>query len=310
MTLTEHEQEDVGTLDARLANLRTPAGYALGLETEAGVINVTATAAALRIPAPRDLDDLLQNRSGAQVRAVRAAAEQQRDAVVLVRSEEVAFAPVVTRPEKIICIGFNYQKHAEETGTETPKAPPLFAKFNNALNHHEGLVKLPADLDSHFDYETELVLVFGRECRDVEETDALDYLAGYAVGNDISARKLQTATTQFTAGKISDGFAPIGPWLVTRDRVPDPNDLTLKTHLNGEERQNWNTADMIYNCRKLIAFCSSIMTLKPGDVLFTGTPQGVIFGQKLPAVLRRWLKPGDEVVSSIEGLGELRVHLS
>ena len=262
------------------------------------------------MPAPRDLDDLLQNNLAAQVRSVLAAVERHRDDVVLVRSEEVAFGPVVTRPEKIICVGFNYQKHAEETGTEIPKAPPLFAKFHNALNHHEGLVKLPVDVDSRFDYETELVIVFGRECHDVEEGNALDFVAGYANGNDISARKLQTATTQLTAGKISDGFAPTGPWLVTRDRFADPNNLTLRTHLNGEERQNWNTNDMIYDCRKLISYCSSIMTIKPGDILFTGTPQGVIFGEKPPAMLRRWLKPGDEIVSSIEGLGDLRVCLS
>lgn len=109
---------------------------------------------------------------------------------------------------------------------------------------------------------------------------------------------------------MSDGFAPIGPWLVTSDRVPDPNDLQLRTHLNGQLRQDWTTSDMIFNCWQLIAYCSSIMTLTPGDVLFTGTPQGVIFGEKAPPEERRWLKAGDEVVSSIEGLGDLSVRLN
>ncbi len=146
----------------------------------------------------------------------------------------------------------------------------------------------------------------GRECKDVKQDAALEYVAGYATGNDVSARILQTTTAQFTAGKISDGFAPLGPWLVTRDRIPDPNNLRLQTHLNGEQRQDSNTKDMIYNCKQLIEFCSSILTLKPGDIIFTGTPEGDIFGEKTPAPLRHWLKSGDEVVSNVEGLGDLR----
>ena len=310
MTFNAINDDDVAGLGARLANLRVPDGYALGVEVEDGVVNVTATGRALGIPAPKDMDDLLQNSLGAQVRSVMEAAKSNREVVVLVQRSEVAFGPLVTRPQKIVCIGFNYKKHAEETGTPIPEEPPLFAKFNNALNHHEGIVKLPTEVDSHFDYETELVVVFGRRCRDVSEADALHYVAGYAVGNDVSARTLQTATTQFTAGKVSDGFAPIGPWLVTRDRVADPNSLRLETFLNGDKRQDWTTGDMIFDCKKLIAYCASVMTLEPGDVLFTGTPQGVIFGEKLPAMLRRWLKPGDEVLSTIEGLGELRVRLT
>ena len=299
--------DDVTKLNARLANLRTPGGYALGLETETGVLNVTATGANLGLPAPQDVDDLLQNGFGDQVRAIRNAVASKPEAAVLVPTQEVKFAPLVTRPEKIVCIGFNYQKHAEETGTPIPKAPPLFAKFNNALNHHGGVVTLPTEVDSHFDYETELVIVFGRPCKNVKEEEALDYVAGYAIGNDVSARKLQEQTPQLTAGKIADGFAPVGPWLVTRDRVPDPNNLRLETYMNGEQRQNWTTKDMIYDCRKLISFLAGIMTIQPGDILFTGTPQGVILGEKMPAMLRRWIKPGDEVISIIEGLGELRV---
>ncbi len=299
--------DDVANLGARLANLRTIDGYALGLESEGGVVDVTATAAKLGLPAPRDIDDLLQTGSGAQVRAVRDAIAEQPGSAVTVTDALVQFAPLVTRPQKIICIGFNYRKHAEETHTDIPKAPPLFAKFHNALNHHKGIVTLPTAVDSHFDYETELVIVFGRRCRNVSKDDALDYVAGYTIGNDVSARTLQQQTPQLTAGKISDGFAPIGPWLVTRDRVADPNNLRLETYLNKEQKQNWTTKDMIYDCRTLIEFVAGIMTIEPGDVLFTGTPQGVILGEKLPAMMRRWLKPGDEVVSVIEGLGELSV---
>jgi 2-keto-4-pentenoate hydratase/2-oxohepta-3-ene-1,7-dioic acid hydratase in catechol pathway len=256
----------VAQLGARLANLRLPDGYALGVEMEGGVLNVTATATALGLPAPRDVDDLLQNGRGAQARAVMEAVSKQRDAAVLIDLSKVAFAPLVTRPEKIICVGFNYRKHAEETNTPIPEKPALFNKYNNALNSHGGTIQLPIHADHRFDYETELVMVFGHECRDVSESDALNYVAGYATGNDFSARTLQTATTQFMAGKTSDGFGPVGPWLVTRDRVPDPNNLRLQTYVNGQKRQDWNTNDMIFNCRQLISFASSFMTLKPGDI--------------------------------------------
>jgi 2-keto-4-pentenoate hydratase/2-oxohepta-3-ene-1,7-dioic acid hydratase in catechol pathway len=301
--------DDVAHLNSRIANLRIHGEVSLGIETNAGMLDVKATAAALGLSVPRDIDDLLQNGLGAQLSDLLLAVSKNEKAAVLVEGREIAFAPVVLRPEKILCVGFNYKEHAEETHTPIPKEPPLFCKFWNCLNHHEGTIKLPTRIDDRFDYETELVIVFGRKCKDVSEADALDCVAGYATGNDFSARKMQTATTQFLAGKASDGFAPIGPWLVTRDRVPNPNNLKLKTVVNGRTRQDWTTADMIFNCRKLIAFVTSIMTIKPGDILFTGTPQGVIFGEKAPPEQRVWLKAGDEVVSQIEGLGELRVHL-
>ncbi len=274
------------------------------------MLDVGATARALGLPAPLDVDDLLQNGLGLQLRAVRDAALHDPARAALIAAAEIRFAPLVTRPGKIICVGFNYREHAAETGTPVPKQPPLFAKFPNALNHHDGTVVLPTAIDDRFDFETELVVVIGRRCRDVAEADALDHVAGYATGNDVSARGMQMATTQFLAGKTSDGFAPVGPWLVTRDRVPHPNALRLQTRVNGELRQDWTTADMIFDCRALIAFCSRIMTLFPGDILFTGTPQGVILGEKAPPEQRRWLRAGDEVVSSLEGLGELRVRLA
>jgi 2-keto-4-pentenoate hydratase/2-oxohepta-3-ene-1,7-dioic acid hydratase in catechol pathway len=209
-----------------------------------------------------------------------------------------------------VCVGFNYREHAEETGTPIPTVPPLFNKYNNSLNRHGGTIALPTRVAYQFDYETELVIVMGREARNVTEDQALAYVAGYATGNDFSARDLQTATTQFMIGKTSDGFAPIGPWLVTADRVPDPNSLRLRTHVNGEQRQDWNTSDMIFNCAQLISFASGIFPLSPGDVIFTGTPQGVIFGQKEPREQRAWLKGGDEVTSELEGLGRLTVTLA
>ena len=301
---------NVSSLNSRLANLRIDGALALGVEVGERVLNVTATAASCGLPGPRDMDDLLQNRRASDVRAVLDAVERDKDKAVYIPIGEVSFAPLVTRPEKIICVGFNYREHAAETNTPIPAAPPLFNKFNNALNGHGGVVRLPTKVARQFDYETELVIVFGEECRDVPESDALDVVAGYATGNDISARELQTRTSQFLAGKTSDGFGPVGPWLVTKDRVPDPNALRLQTWVNGKVRQDWNTRDMIFNCRQLISYASGVMTIKPGDILFTGTPQGVILGEKVPREQRQWLKAGDEIVSSVEGLGELRVSLA
>ncbi len=302
--------QDISSLGARIANLRLRDGHALGLETPDGMLDVGATARACGLPAPLDVDDLLQNGLGPQVRAVRDAVLRDPARAILVPAAELRFAPLVTRPGKIICVGFNYREHAAETGTPIPRQPPLFSKFTNALNHHEGTIHLPTAIDDRFDFETELVVLMGRQCHDVRPAEALDFVAGYATGHDFSARGMQMATTQFLAGKTSDGFAPIGPWLVTRDRVPDPNALRLQTRVNGELRQDWTTRDMIFDCRALIAFCAGIMTLQPGDILFTGTPQGVILGEKAPPEQRRWLRSGDEVVSSLEGLGELRFRLA
>ncbi|AHF79131.1 Ureidoglycolate lyase (plasmid) [Sodalis praecaptivus] len=306
-TDNQHATE-VADLGLRLANLRVKGELTLAVATSQGVLDVCATAAALNLPAPRDMDDLLQNCRAAEVSAVLAAAAHGTGAR-LIPPAALSFAPLVTRPEKIICVGFNYRDHAEETQTPVPKAPPIFGKFNNTLNHHRGTIVLPTAVDSEFDYETELVIVFGRRCRGVSEADALDVVAGYATGNDFSARRLQNVTSQFMAGKTSDGFAPVGPWLVTRNNIADPNALRIQTRVNGELRQDGTTRDMIFNCRQLIQYVSSFMTLQPGDILFTGTPQGVIWGQKTPRATRRWLKAGDQVVSSIEGLGELQVSL-
>ena len=300
----------VATIPQRLCNLGIDRRYGLGVELDRGILDVTATAALLGLDAPADMDDLLQNGRGLDLRAVIEAAARRPAIAVFVPSDETSFAPLVTRPEKIVCIGFNYRRHAEETGTPLPSAPPIFAKFNNALNRHEGEIKLPIAIDDRFDYETELVIIFGRECRNVPQDEALDYVAGYATGNDFSARRQQMATSQFTAGKTADGFAPIGPWLAPRARVPDRNALRLTTRVNGELKQDWTTQDMIFDCRQLIAHVSSVMTLKPGDVMFTGTPHGVIWGEKTPIDERRWLRAGDEVVSELEGLGALKVTLS
>jgi 2-keto-4-pentenoate hydratase/2-oxohepta-3-ene-1,7-dioic acid hydratase in catechol pathway len=290
-----------------LLNMRTADGPRLGVKLPKGILDVGAAAARYRLPAPVDTDDLLQNGKGAMLaKLVSAAADGP---AALYRQESaVQHAPLVTRPEKIIMMGFNYRRHAAETGTPIPANPTLFNKFNNTLNHHGGTITLPTAAAKQFDHEIELVIVFGRECRNVSEADALGYVAGYCTGNDFSARDLQYLTTQFMIGKTFDGFAPLGPHLVTSDLVGDPNNLRLECRINGEQRQDWNTNDMIFNCRQLISFASRMMTIKPGDILFTGTPHGVIFGK--PKGEQVWLKPGDRVACSVEKLGELTFNLA
>jgi len=191
-----------------------------------------------------------------------------------------------------------------------PRVPPLFSKFNNALAAHQCTIELPPrEVAYKFDYETELLIVMGRRARNVTEAEALDYVAGYCTSNDFSARDLQleTPSVQWLIGKTLDKFAPIGPYFVSADRVGDPNNLKLETRVNGEVRQSWSTNDFIFNTQQMIAYISKHWTLEPGDIIFTGTPHGVILGY--PKEKQVWLKAGDELVSSIEKLGDLHFRL-
>ncbi len=222
----------------------------------------------------------------------------------LVDVREDDLLPPITDPGKILCIGLNYRRHAAESGLEAPKSPVMFSKFRNALARPGAAVALPPSA-REYDYEGELVAVIGRRCSHVSERDALKFVAGYTIGNDLSARDLQFRTSQWLLGKTLDGFLPLGPALVTSDEVPDPQDLRLRTRLNGEVRQDSSTADMIFSVAELVSYASTYFTLEPGDLIVTGTPEGVIMG--MPD--KNWLKPGDEVTVEIDGLGTLRTPL-
>lgn len=211
-------------------------------------------------------------------------------------------API--EPVDILCIGLNYAKHAEEGGKPCPEHPVLFMKTSSAVQNPGDPVVLPRTLRSdRVDYECELVVVIGRDCKNATEEDALGYVAGYTCGNDISARDWQSmwGGGQFCRGKTFDTFAPMGPCLVTPDELTDPNNLAIKTTLNDQVMQDWTTADMIFSVPKLIAFLSGSTTLRAGTVIFTGTPHGVGFARKPPV----WLQPGDTVSVEIEGIGVL-----
>jgi len=287
--------------------------YRLGVKTPKGILDVAVAAKALHMHAPATMDDLLQNEDGPSLTALVEAALKSPAAksafvkAAFLKEDGIAYGPVVTRPEKIVCVGLNYRRHAQETGAPIPKQPVLFSKFNTTLNHHNGTVKLPVEAAVKFDYEVELVIVMGREAKNVPEADALSYVAGYCTGNDFTARDLQYETGgQWLVGKTPDQFAPLGPYMVTADQVNGDN-LKLECRVNDETRQSSTTADMIFNCRQIIHYISRVITLKPGDIIYTGTPEGVIQGK--PKDKQVWLKPGDKIACSLENLGELKFEL-
>jgi 2-keto-4-pentenoate hydratase/2-oxohepta-3-ene-1,7-dioic acid hydratase in catechol pathway len=292
-----------------LLNIRSGADYRLGVKNEKGILDVVEAAKILHMHAPATIDDLLQNQDGPSLNAlVDAAAKSKPAQKAYLKEDAIEYGPIVTRPEKIVCVGLNYRQHALEIGAPIPKQPVLFNKFNSTLNHHNGKIKLPVDYATKFDYEVELVMVVGREAKTVTEADALSYIAGYATGNDFTARDLQLETGgQWMVGKTPDQFGPIGPYLVTADQI-DPDNLKLECRVNGETRQSSNTSDFIFNTRKMISYISRVITLKPGDIIFTGTPQGVIQGK--PKDQQVWLKPGDKIACSLEKLGELKFELT
>jgi 2-keto-4-pentenoate hydratase/2-oxohepta-3-ene-1,7-dioic acid hydratase in catechol pathway len=203
-------------------------------------------------------------------------------------------------PGKIICIGLNYRKHAAETNQQPPDYPMLFSKFGNTPAAHGEEIPIPSSA-TQIDYEAELAVVIGRQVRNVSEVEALDTVFGYCSANDVSARDLQRRTSQYLLGKTLDKFFPFGPYIVTKDEIPDPQALSIQTFVNGEQRQNSTTGDMIFSVAQLISYISNHFTLEPGDIISTGTPEGVIAGM----AEKVWLKPGDEVTVSVEGLGSL-----
>ena len=291
-----------------LLNVRRNGAHALGVRTKRGILIVPEAAKALHTTAPVDIDDLLQNEDGQRLNdLVDAVLKSSVAHNAFVREEGIEYGPVVVHPEKIVCVGLNYRRHAAEVGAPIPKAPVLFSKFNVALNHHHGTITLPVEVASKFDYEVELVIVIGKEVKDISEEDALSCVAGYCTGNDFTARDLQLETGgQWLIGKTPDQFAPLGPYLVTADQI-NPDNLHLECRVNGKTRQSSNTNDFIFDCSQMISYISRHITLRPGDIIFTGTPEGVIQGK--PKDQQVWLKAGDKIACSVEKLGELKFDL-
>ncbi len=247
---------------------------------------------------PATLADALNGGASALDSLRNLAADPPQDA--LLPADQETLGPCVPQPGKILCVGLNYAKHAAEGGQAIPETPVLFSKFNNSLAGPDEDVPLPASA-VEYDYEVELSAVIGKRTRDVSVEDALDHVAGYCCSNDISARDLQMLTGQWLLGKTLDKFLPLGPWLVTADEVPDPQALGLRCWLNGELRQDSNTADMIFSVAEIVSYTSRYMTLEAGDVISSGTPEGVIMGMD-PRV---WMVAGDVVSVEVDGLGRL-----
>jgi 2-keto-4-pentenoate hydratase/2-oxohepta-3-ene-1,7-dioic acid hydratase in catechol pathway len=281
----------------------------LGVKLPNGVLDVAAAAKSFKIDAPATLENLLVSGNSASLETVIKAAKDQKE--FLKDEASIKFGRLFTNPGKIVCVGLNYKEHAEEAGEKLPKEPILFNKYNNTLAAAGCTIKLPArDVSYKFDYETELLIVMGKTARNVSEADALNYVAGYAIGHDFSARDLQLEKGgQWMLGKTLDSFAPIGPYFVSADQV-DPNNLTIETFVNDETqpRQHSHTSKFIFNPQKVISYTSKMFSLEPGDIIFTGTPSGVIIG--MPKEKQVWLKAGDKITSRIEKLGTLKFDLA
>jgi 2,4-didehydro-3-deoxy-L-rhamnonate hydrolase len=216
------------------------------------------------------------------------------------RSVRVIAVLPIERPGKIVCVGLNYRDHAEEQGAPLPEAPILFAKWQNALIGPGEPIVIPP-IVTRCDYEAELGVVIGATVRNATAENALEYVAGYTCVNDVSARDLQFADGQWTRGKSPDTFCPVGPRLVPRDEVPDPQQLAIRAVLNGETMQESSTSNMIFGVADLIAYITHAITLEPGDLIATGTPAGVGAFRKPPV----FMQPGDEIAIEGEGLGTL-----
>ena len=280
----------------RLATVRTWAGPRAAVLVGDHLVDVHAVDPGV----PPTVRQILEGGSATLQAALHAA---QRSEAFKIPVADAQFFAAVHDPHKIICIGLNYKDHAAESGVPIPKDPVLFSKYATALIGHGEAIVLPP-VSSEVDYEAELVVVIGRRGRNIPAAAALEYVAGYTIGHDVSARdwQLKKDGKQWMAGKTFDTFAPMGPYLVTADEVPDPQNLRIALRLNGQTMQDSSTTQLIFGIKEAVAYISQVMTLEPGDVIYTGTPPGVGVARKPPV----FLKPGDVCEVEIEGLGVLR----
>jgi 2-keto-4-pentenoate hydratase/2-oxohepta-3-ene-1,7-dioic acid hydratase in catechol pathway len=295
-----------------LSMLNADGTETLGVKTAKGIIDVRKASKLLNIAAPLTLETLLKEGNASGLNKLVAVAQSSAKAKsAIVDEASITHGRLFTNPGKIVCIGLNYRAHAAEAQMKLPSVPILFNKYNNALAAHNCTIKLPPkDVSYKFDYETEMLIVIGKTARNVSEADALNYVAGYCTSQDFSARDLQLETPagQWMVGKTLDNFGPIGPYFVSADVVGNASNLKIETYVNGEKRQSSNTSYMIFNPQQLIAYISKMWTLEPGDIIWSGTPEGVIVGY--PKEKQVWLKAGDEITSSIEKLGDLKFKLA
>src|ERR1700681_2019914 len=266
----------------------------LGAQTPAGIADLRAVDPSL----PPTMLELLAGGAAALARARRAADAAAAEHVV--PAAGVTLLPPVPNPAKIVCIGLNYRDHAAEVGLALPEYVTAFAKWPNTLIGDGADIVIPAE-SYRVDYEAELAFVVGTRARHVSEAHALDVIAGYTCFNDVSVRDYQARTSQWTLGKVFDTHGPCGPFLVTRDEVPDPGKLRIRCSIDGETLQDSNTDQLVFSIPRIVADLSAVMTLEPGDIVATGTPAGVGTSRNP----RRWIKPGERVRVEIESVGAL-----
>ena len=280
----------------RLATIATPNGPRAAVYQDNSYIDLHATDAEL----PASVRGVLAG--GRKYLNAIADLEEQPKAARY-PADAVKLLPPIPDPPKIVCVGLNYRDHAEESGASIPKEPVLFSKFTTALTSHEEAIVLPP-VSNEVDYEAELVIVIGQRGRWLSEQAALEHIAGYTIGHDVSARdwQLKKDGKQWLAGKTFDTFAPLGPVFVTKDEIGDPQNLDITLRLNGTTMQDSNTGRMIFSVGQIVSYLSQIVTIEPGDLIFTGTPSGVGFTRKPPV----FLKGGDVVEVEIERIGVLR----
>lgn len=276
----------------------------LGLKDGDGVLDVAAVAAAHDLPVARSIQEFLAKGSDALPALRRLAGDRDRFGEFERREADLKLGPPVPGTGKILCVGLNYRRHAAESGMKEPAEPVLFSKFANSVAAPNAEVPV-AGLEQ-VDYEAELAFVIGRRGKNISEGDALSHVLGYLNANDLSERRLQMISGQWLLGKTLDRFLPLGPYLLTADQVPDPQSLPIRGWLNGELRQDSNTSDMIFTVAEIISYASRYMTLEPGDLICTGTPEGVVLGRED----KQWMKAGDEYTVEIGPLGRLSNTLS
>ncbi len=276
------------------------------LNTDRGYYRAGALAQNLGVPSSSAGIETVIDGGNAVIEALRVWQRTIEEEGIAPDESQVELTAPVPRPGKIICVGLNYRPHVQESQMQIPSSPVLFNKYLNSVIGPNAVVNPPSDAEQ-MDYEAELVVVIGRTASKVAESEALGYVFGYMNGNDLSDRGLQFRTGQWLLGKAADGFAPMGPYVATRDEVPDPGNLDIRCFRNARQVQGSNTREMIFSVPFLIHYISQYITLAPGDVIFTGTPEGVIVG--LPEAERNWLRAGDQTEVAIEGLGSLTTRI-
>ncbi|GAA0473593.1 fumarylacetoacetate hydrolase family protein [Alkalibacterium indicireducens] len=285
-------------------NLSKSSTERLGIQLEDGILEMDRLADHLNCPIPLTMRKLLKDHDKGieQLMAVLDRAKELHFDMsqYLLSESDFRYLPVIGDPEKILCVGLNYVDHVKATGADVPVNPVFFNKFPNALAAHKQVIPLPV-ISQKVDYEAELVIMIGDYANSVSESEAKKAVLGYTVGNDISERQYQFQSSQWMIGKTFDFFGPVGPALVTKDEIEDVNNLSIHTKRNNELVQNSSTSNMIFSVERIVSEASQYMTLKPGDLIFTGTPSGVIVEQKDPD----WLKSKDLLEVTIDQIGTL-----